>query len=164
MIQGSDIYTVLQLLVAHKRIIFSPSNTDTDLNCCLCVNLVSLLCDKRHNVQNIAIVVFKYLLVHRRAALEDLLVSKPNQGKQLDVLHGGFDKLLTRSLSEFSEWYQNTEQIVNKVFEQCARIMWVQYIAGSAKFLGVRIRGISRSVGVEKGDIAMIHCCVYMVT
>lgn len=53
---------------------------------------------------------------------------------------------------------------MNKVFEQCARIMWVQYIAGSTKFLGVRIRGISRSVGVEKGDIAMIHCCVYMVT
>ena len=92
------------------------------------------------------------------------LFSKPNQGKQLDVLHVGFDELLARSLSEFSEWYQNTEQIVNKVFEQCARIMWVQYIAGSAKFLGVRIRGISRSVGVEKGDIAMIHCCVYMVT
>ncbi|KAI5395086.1 protein SPIRRIG [Lathyrus oleraceus] len=148
---GIDIYTVLQLLVAHKRIIFCPSNTDTDLNCCLCVNLVSLLCDKRHNVQNIAIDVFKYLLVHRRAALEDLLVSKPNQGKQLDVLHGGFDKLLTRSLSEFSEWYQNTEQIVNKVLEQCACIMWVQYIAGSAKFPGVRIKGIEGRRKKEMG-------------
>ncbi|CAK8571871.1 unnamed protein product [Lathyrus sativus] len=148
---GIDIYTVLQLLVAHKRIIFCPSNADTDLNCCLCVNLVSLLCDKRHNVQNIAIDVFKYLLVHRRAALEDLLVSKPNQGKQIDVLHGGFDKLLTRSLSEFSEWYQTTEQIVNKVLEQCACIMWVQYIAGSAKFPGVRIKGIEGRRKKEMG-------------
>lgn len=155
-----DIYTVLQLLVAHKRIIFCPSNTDTDLNCCLCVNLVSLLCDKRHNVQNIAIDLFKYLLVHRRAALEDLLVSKPNQGKQLDVLHGGFDKLLTRSLSEFSEWYQNTEQIVNKVLEQCACIMWVQYIAGSAKFPGVRIKGIEgrrkREMGKKSREAAKL--------
>jgi len=155
-----DIYTVLQLLVAHKRIIFCPSNTDTDLNCCLCVNLVSLLCDKRHNVQNIAIDLFKYLLVHRRAALEDLLVSKPNQGKQLDVLHGGFDKLLTRSLSEFSEWYQNTEQIVNKVLEQCACIMWVQYIAGSAKFPGVRIKGIEgrrkREMGKRSREAAKL--------
>ncbi|XP_004495161.1 protein SPIRRIG isoform X1 [Cicer arietinum] len=157
---GIDICTVLQLLVAHRRIIFCPSNTDTDLNCCLSVNLVSLLCDKRHNVQNIAIDVFKHLLVHRRAALEDLLVSKPNQGKQLDVLHGGFDKLLTRSLSEFLEWYQNTEQIVNKVLEQCAGIMWVQYIAGSAKFPGVRIKAIEgrrkREIGKKSREAAKL--------
>ena len=48
--------------------------------------------------------VVKYLLVHRRAALEDLLVSKLNRGQLLDVLHGGFDKLLTGSLSAFFEW------------------------------------------------------------
>ncbi|XP_027935476.1 protein SPIRRIG [Vigna unguiculata] len=148
---GIDISTVLQLLDAHRRIIFCPSNTDTDLNCCLCVNLISLLRDKRQIVQNISIDVFKYLLVHRRAALEDLLVSRPNQGQQLDVLHGGFDKLLTRSLSEFFEWYQNIEQVVNKVLEQCAGIMWVQYIAGSAKFPGVRIKGME---GRRKKEMA----------
>ena len=58
------------------------------------MNLISLLCDKRQNVQNITIDVFKYLLVHRRAALEDLLVSRPNQGQQLDVLHGGFEFII----------------------------------------------------------------------
>ncbi|KAI5426301.1 hypothetical protein KIW84_031921 [Lathyrus oleraceus] len=36
--------------------------------------------------------------------------------------------------------------------------MWAQYIAGSAKFPGVRIRGISRSVGVEKGDMPHVRC------
>ncbi|XP_027367665.1 protein SPIRRIG isoform X2 [Abrus precatorius] len=148
---GIDICTVLQLLVAHRRIIFCPSNIDTDLNCCLCVNLISLLCDKRQNVQNITIDVLKYLLVHRRAALEDLLVSRPNQGQQIDVLHGGFDKLLTRSLSEFLDWYQSAEQIVNKVLEQCAGIMWVQYIAGSAKFPGVRIKGMEGRRKKEMG-------------
>lgn len=139
---GTDICTVLQLLVAHRRIIFCPSNIDTDLNCCLCVNLISLLCDQRRNVQNLAVDVVKYLLVHRRAALEDLLVSKPNQGQQLDVLHDGFDKLLTGPLPYFFEWLQSSEQIVNKVLEQCAAIMWVQYIAGSAKFPGVRMKGM----------------------
>ncbi|XP_061338100.1 protein SPIRRIG isoform X2 [Gastrolobium bilobum] len=157
---GIDILTVLQLLVAHRRIVFCPSNIDTDLNCCLCMNLISLLCDKRQNVQSITIDVFKYLLVHRRAALEDLLVSKPNQGQQLDALHGGFDKLLTRSLPEFFEWYQNTEQIVNKVLEQCAGIMWVQYIAGSAKFPGVRIKGMEgrrkREMGRKSREAAKL--------
>ncbi|XP_038716795.1 protein SPIRRIG isoform X1 [Tripterygium wilfordii] len=139
---GIDICTVLQLLVANRRIIFCPSNLDTDLNCCLCVNLVALLRDQRQNAQNIAIDIIKHLLLHRRAALEDLLVSKPNQGRQLDVLHGGFDKLLTGKLSAFFEWFQCSEQSVNKVLEQCAVIMWVQYIAGSEKFTGVRIKGM----------------------
>lgn len=137
-----DICTVLQLLVAHRRIIFCPSNSDNDLNCCLCVNLISLLHDQRQTVQNMAVDIVKYLLVHRRAALEDLLVSKPNQGLHLDVLHGGFDILLTGSLSAFFEWLQSAEQIVNKVLEQCAAIMWVQFIAGSAKFPGVRIKAM----------------------
>ncbi|KAK9040930.1 hypothetical protein V6N11_016064 [Hibiscus sabdariffa] len=153
---GTDISTVLQLLVAHRRIIFCPSNFDTDLNCCLCVNLISLLRDQRRDVQNMAIDVIKYLLVHRRASLEDLLVSKPNQGQHLDVLHGGFDKLLTGSLSTFSDWFQNSEQMVNKVLEQCAAIMWVQYIAGSAKFPGVRTKGMEgrrkREMGRKSRD------------
>uniref|UniRef100_A0A5B6ZA74 Putative BEACH domain-containing protein lvsA n=1 Tax=Davidia involucrata TaxID=16924 RepID=A0A5B6ZA74_DAVIN len=148
---GLDICTVLQLLVAHRQIIFCPSNLDTDLNCCLCINLISLLRDQRRNAQYIAVDILKYLLVHRRAALEDLLVSKPNQGPHLDVLHGGFDKLLTGSLSAFFDWFQSSEQVVNKVLEQCAAIMWVQYIAGSAKFPGVRIKGMDSRRKREMG-------------
>ncbi|PON94980.1 Regulatory associated protein of TOR [Trema orientale] len=153
---GIDICTVLQLLVAHRQIIFCPSNADTDINCCLCVNLISLLRDQRRNVQNMAVDIVKFLLVHRRAALEDLLVSKPNQGQHLDVLHGGFDKLLTGSLSSFFEWLQSSEQSVNKVLEQCAAIMWVQFIAGSSKFPGVRIKGMEgrrkREMGRKSKD------------
>ncbi|XP_050237389.1 protein SPIRRIG [Mercurialis annua] len=154
---GIDICTVLHLLVAHRRIIFCPSNLDTDLNCCLCVNLVYLLLDHRRNIQNVAIDIFKYLLVHRRPSLEDLLVSKPNQGQFMDVLHGGFDGLLTGKLSAFFEWLKNSEQIVNKVLEQCAVIMWHQYIAGSAKFPGVRIKVMEgrrkREIGRRSRDI-----------
>ncbi|XP_057964129.1 protein SPIRRIG-like [Malania oleifera] len=157
---GIDICTVLQLLVAHRQIIFCASNLDTDLNCCLCVNLISLLRDQRQQVQNMAVDIVKYLLVHRRAALEDLLVSKPNQGQHLDVLHGGFDKLLTGSLLAFFEWLWSSEQIVNKVLEQCAAIMWVQFIAGSTKFPGVRIKGMEgrrkREMGRRSRDISKL--------
>jgi len=62
------------------------------------------LCGKRQNVQNVTIGMFKYLLVYKGDALEDLLVCRPDQGQQLDVILGGFDKLLTRSLSEIFEW------------------------------------------------------------
>ncbi|WCJ21601.1 Beige/BEACH domain WD domain G-beta repeat protein [Euphorbia peplus] len=157
---GIDICTVLQLLVAHRRIIFCPSNLDTDLNCCLCVSLVYLLHDQRQNVQNMAVDIVKYLLVHRRAALEDLLVCKLNQGQHMNVLHDGFDRLLTGSLSDFFEWLQNSEQMVNKVLDQCAVIMWNQYIAGSAKFPGVRIKGVEgrrrREMGRRSRDISKL--------
>ncbi|XP_020572505.1 protein SPIRRIG [Phalaenopsis equestris] len=137
-----SICTVLQLIVANKRLILCPSNLDTDLVCCLCINLISLFRDKRQTARELAVDIFKHLLLHRRPALEDLLVSKPNQGKSLDVLHGGFDKLLTGSFAVFFEWFWKSEQTINMVLEQCAAIMWVQYVAGSAKFPGVRIKGM----------------------
>ncbi|XP_058086926.1 protein SPIRRIG [Magnolia sinica] len=146
-----DICTVLQLLIAHKRLLLCPSNLDTDLICCLCVNLISLLRDQRRTAQSMAVDVIKHLLLHRRAALEELLVSKPNQGQCFDVLHGGFDKLLTGGSSAFFEWLQRSEQTINKVLEQCASIMWVQYIAGSGKFPGVRIKGME---GRRKREMA----------
>ncbi|KAG9451771.1 hypothetical protein H6P81_004675 [Aristolochia fimbriata] len=139
---GVNICTILQLLIANKRLVLCPSNVDTDLICCLCINLISLLWDARKSAQNMAIEIIKYLLLHRRASLEELLVSKPNQGQQLDVLRGGFDKLLTGGSPNFFEWLQSSEQAINKVLEQCAAIMWVQYISGSAKFPGVRIKGM----------------------
>ncbi|CAH9093663.1 unnamed protein product [Cuscuta europaea] len=148
---GVDISTVLQLLVANRRIIFCPSNNDTDINCCLCINLISLLHDHRRNVQTMAIDILKYLLVHRRAALEDLLASKPNHRSSYDVLRGGFDKLLTGNLSAFFEWLHSSEQEVNRILEQSASLMWAQYITGSTKFPGVRIKGIDSRRKKEMG-------------
>lgn len=139
---ATDICTVLQLLVANKRLVLCPSNVDNDFVCCLCLNVISLLSDNRQTVRNMAIDVMKFLLLHRRPALEDLLVTKSNQGPKLDVLHSGFDKLLTGDLSNFFEWFQMSEWNIHKVLEQCASIMWVQYVNGSAKFPGVRIKGI----------------------
>ncbi|RWW81519.1 hypothetical protein BHE74_00010069 [Ensete ventricosum] len=137
-----NICTILQLLIANKRLVLCPSNLDTDLICCLCINLIALLRDKRSMAQNQAVDLIKYLLLHRRPALEDFLVTKPYQGPTLDMLRGGFDKLLTGNLSAFFDWFQNSEQAINKVLEQCSSIMWAQYVSGSAKFPGVRIKGM----------------------
>ncbi|KAF8059328.1 hypothetical protein N665_1232s0008 [Sinapis alba] len=153
---GIDISTVLQLLVANKNIILCPSNLDTDLNCCLCVNLISLLHDQRKNVQNMASNIVKHMLVHRRSASEDLLVRKPHRGQTLDILHGGFDRLLTGNLPEFSTWLESSEQTVKKVLDHGAAVMWTQYIAGSAKFPDVRMKGMdgrrTREMGRKSRD------------
>ncbi|KMT10244.1 hypothetical protein BVRB_5g120020 [Beta vulgaris subsp. vulgaris] len=141
---GINVCTVLQLLDAHIRIVFCPSNVDAELNSCLCVNLISLLRDRRPNARNMAMDILKFLLVHRRASFEDLLVSKSNR---LDVMRGGFDKLLTGSISSFFEWLQGSEHIVNKVLEQGAGLMWVQSITGSSKFPGIRIKSMENHRG-----------------
>ncbi|XP_013629649.1 PREDICTED: BEACH domain-containing protein lvsA-like [Brassica oleracea var. oleracea] len=157
---GIDISTVLQLLVANKNIILCPSNLDTDLNCCLCVNLISLLHDQRKNLQNMASNIVKHMLVHRRSASEDLLVRKPHRGQTLDVLHGGFDRLLTGNLPEFSKWLESSEETVKKVLDHGAVVMWTQYIAGSAKFPDVRMKGMdgrrTREMGRKSRDISKL--------
>ncbi|VFR02089.1 unnamed protein product [Cuscuta campestris] len=157
---GVDISTVLQLLVANRQIIFCPSNIDSDINCCLCINLISLLRDHRRHVQSMAVDILKYLLVHRRAALEDLLASKPNYRSSHDVLRGGFDKLLTGNLSAFFEWLHSSEQVLSRVLEQSAALMWVQYITGSTKFPGVRIEAIDsrrkKEIGRKLKDISKL--------
>ncbi|KAK1313029.1 hypothetical protein QJS10_CPA06g00630 [Acorus calamus] len=155
-----DICTFLQLLIANKRLILCPSNVDSDLICCLCVNIISLLRDPREIARTLAMDALKYLLLHRRAALEEFLVTKPNQGPNLDVLHGGFDKLLTGNSSIFFEWLQRSEQAINKVLEQCAGLMWVQHMAGSAKFPGVRIKAMEgrrkREMGRKSRDTSKL--------
>ncbi|XP_042451657.1 protein SPIRRIG-like isoform X2 [Zingiber officinale] len=156
-----DICTILQLLIANKRLILCPSNLDTDLICCLCVNLIALLNDKRSTVRNQAVDIIKYLLLHRRPAVEDFLVSKANQRPTLDALHGGFDKLMSGNSSAFFEWFQNSQETVYKVLEQCSSIMWMQYVAGSAKFPGVRIKGMEvrrkREMGRKARDASKIN-------
>jgi WD repeat and FYVE domain-containing protein 3 len=81
---------------------------------------MAILCDKRRTAEDLAVDLLKYLVVHRRQSLEDLLVCKPNQGQQMDILHGGLDKLLTGSTSMFFDWLQSSQQTISKVLDQCA--------------------------------------------
>jgi WD repeat and FYVE domain-containing protein 3 len=137
-----DICTVLQLLIANKRLILCPSNGDKDVICCLLVTLIVLLRDKRLTAQNLAVDLMKYLLLHRRQMFEEMLMLRADQGGQAyDVLSGGFDKLLTGSVSMFFEWFNCSEHVVNRALDQCASIMWHRYITDSYKFPGVRIKG-----------------------
>ncbi|CAN8248002.1 unnamed protein product [Cochlearia groenlandica] len=157
---GIDISAVLQLLVANRKIIFCPSNLDTDLNCCLCVNIISLLHDQRKNVQNMARDVLINLLVHRRSAFADLLIKKPHKEQKIDVLHGGFDRLLTVDPPDFSKWLESSEKNINKVLELGAAVIWKQYIAGSKKFPDVRMKGMdsrrTREMGRKSRDVSKI--------
>ncbi|XP_078429563.1 BEACH-DOMAIN HOMOLOG A1 isoform X2 [Wolffia australiana] len=148
-----DICTILKLLIAHKRLMFCPSNIDTDLMCCLCKNLICLLQDQRQNVRNFAAEIMRHLLSHRLQAMEDLLVSKAHQGPQnMDLVRGGFDQLLVKGgTSQFFDWFQDSKQTISNVLDQCASIMWTQYVAGASKFPGIRVKGMDTRRKKELG-------------
>eukprot|EP00250_Pteridium_aquilinum_P018006 c23891_g1_i1 orf=987-11852(-) len=135
-----DICTVLQLVIANRQLIFCPINVDTDLVCCLCINSITMLWDSRPSVRMLAVEVMKSLIALRRPILEELLIIRPSQGEALDVLRGGLDKLLINDLAQFYVWFRNSKEIISKVLEQCASIMWMKYVANAAKFPGVRMK------------------------
>ncbi|XP_074316146.1 protein SPIRRIG-like [Silene latifolia] len=131
---GIDICIVLELLHAHKEIVFHSGNLDVSLYSSLCIILSALFSDQRNEARNAAIGIMKYLITHCRASLEEILVSKPNQEKQMDILNGGFDKLLTENVSTFMEWFQNSEHEIKQVLQKSAGVRWSKYIEESTNF------------------------------
>ncbi|KAL9227543.1 hypothetical protein vseg_003221 [Gypsophila vaccaria] len=129
-----DICIVLELLHAHKEIVFHSGNLDVDVYSSLCIHLTALFTDQRKDAQNAAFGIMTHLLTHCRAALEGIFTQKSSQEEQFDVLNGGFDKLLTESVSVFMEWFQTAEHDIKRLLHQFACIRWSKYIEESAKF------------------------------
>lgn len=135
-----DICIILELLHAHKQVIFHPSNLDVDLYCSLCINLIGLFPDHQKDAREAAISIFKYLLVHCRASLETVLITKPTSERNLDVLNGGFDKLLTENVPSFMYWFQSSQRDIKQVLQQNAQVKWSGYIEASRRFKGERLK------------------------
>ncbi|KAK9684853.1 hypothetical protein RND81_10G236900 [Saponaria officinalis] len=128
-----DICVVLELLHAHKEIVFHSGNLDVEVYSCLCIYLTALFPDQRKDAQSAAVGIMKYLLTHCRGALEGVLIQKQTLD-QFDVLNGGFDKLLTENVSIFMEWFRVSEHDITKVLHGFAGVRWSNYIGESAKF------------------------------
>lgn len=139
---GLESTIVLPLLLAYKNIVLSVSNVDMELLCCLVVNVTSMLWDSKESVRNLALDVWKALLLVRSASLEDVLITKPNQGEPLDVLHWGFDKALASNPSSFFEWLHVSHETVKRVLEQRALAVWREVEAGAARFPGIRLKSM----------------------
>lgn len=76
-----DKATVLQLLLANRKLIFCGINTDLDLVCALCINLFPMAWDSEQSMRSLVVEVWKALLTYRSPALEDVLVTRGIQVK-----------------------------------------------------------------------------------
>ena len=71
--------TVLQLILANKKLIFCASNVDSELLCALCWNVTWLLWDPEPSTRSLAVDVWRALVLHRSPALEDILIWRGTQ-------------------------------------------------------------------------------------
>ncbi|KAG0572031.1 hypothetical protein KC19_VG063500 [Ceratodon purpureus] len=138
-----DKAAVLQLLLANRKVIFCTINVDLDLVCALCINLFPMALDNEQSNRFLVVEVWKALLAHRSSALEDVLITRNIQGGVLmDVLHGGFDRLLTAETNEFYKWLEENWATVQRVLEQRASTVWRDYVSGASRFPAIRIKSL----------------------
>lgn len=77
--QEVDKATILQLILANKKLIFCASNVDQELLCALSVNVTPLLWDPELSTRSLAVDVWRALVLHRFPALEDILIWRGTQ-------------------------------------------------------------------------------------
>lgn len=127
---------VLEKIIAHKRLIFVPTNNEKEFYGPLCKLLHTLLIDSDSEVRNMTIAVWKLLLQHKSEQIEFGLIWKNTKGETIDLKHG-FD-ILTRSTPDlqaqmsinamFMKWFRDQSLVVNTIFEEVfgkvAKIYW----------------------------------------
>lgn len=80
-----------------------------------------------------------------------------------DVLHNGFNLLLTHGFKDFYAWIEGAwESKVKRVLEHRAAVVWKEYVQGSSRFSGVRIKPLEgrrkREMTRRSREISKIDC------
>ena len=60
----------------------------------------------------------------------------------MDILHGGFDRLVTARIQDFFKWLEDSWETIQRVLEQRASSVWRDYVYGASHFPAVRIKSM----------------------
>lgn len=60
----------------------------------------------------------------------------------MDVIHGGFDHLLTAGVRDFYHWLEENWETVQRVLEQRAAGIWRDYVSGAVRLPTIRIKSM----------------------
>lgn len=63
-------------------------------------------------------------------------------GVLLDVMHGGFDRLLTAGVRDFYNWLEESWEMVQRVLELRAAGIWRDYMTGASRLRIVRVKSM----------------------
>lgn len=60
----------------------------------------------------------------------------------VDILHGGFDLLLTAGVQDFNIWLNESRAEIQKVLDQRAATVWREYVSAASRFPAIRIKSM----------------------
>ena len=129
-----DFLSVIQSIVFHQRVVFSPHNQDSEFIHCLCYVLYKFLLDDNRRLREGSMNVWKLLLLTRHELLAEILVYRAPKGQEsIDLLTNGFDQLLHKDLNQFSFWVGDTVQAIHTVLEERLSKVWLAFREGESR-------------------------------
>jgi hypothetical protein len=125
-----DVASLVDTMLLHRTVVMPAVVADQQFTIAMCFHVEPLL-----HIEDMAIVAvqfFKQLIVHKSAAFAELLVHRPPpEGDSIghvDLLHGGFDRLL-HGTAAFQEWYESNCTTVKAVLCKSTPDTWIDTCA-----------------------------------
>ncbi|CAG8446303.1 7064_t:CDS:10 [Dentiscutata erythropus] len=131
-IDTTIITEMLEKLIYHQRVIFSPYNTDVDFLRCLCYHLYKFLIYDLQDVKTNSTNVWKLLMLQKPNEMPGILRMRV-KGIEYKELVDGFNKLLEMDINSFLDWVESRRTPLDTLFQDNISKIWYSFIASEVK-------------------------------
>ncbi|CAG8480599.1 18870_t:CDS:10, partial [Gigaspora margarita] len=128
----SVITEMLEKLIYHQRVIFSPYNTDVDFLRCLCYHLYKYLIYDHQDVKTNSTNVWKLLMLQKPNEMPGILRMRV-KGIEYKELVDGFNKLLEMDINSFLDWVESRRTPLDTLFQDNISKIWYSFIGSEVK-------------------------------
>ncbi|CAG8477297.1 10337_t:CDS:10, partial [Diversispora eburnea] len=128
----SVIIEILEKLIYHQKVIFSPFNTDPDFLKCLCYHLYKFLLYDHQEVKTNSTSIWKLLMLQKPIEMSGILKTRV-KGIEYKELVEGFAKLLEMDLKSFLEWIEARKIQLDALFQENISRVWESLILSEIK-------------------------------
>ncbi|CAI2171444.1 16368_t:CDS:10 [Funneliformis geosporum] len=122
-IDASIIDEILDKIIYHQKVIFSPYNTDIDFLKCLCYHLYKCLLYDNQEIRTTSTNIWKLLMLQKQVEMSGILKTRI-RGIEHKELIEGFSKLLEMDTVSFLDWIDSRRiQLDALFFENISKIL-----------------------------------------
>ncbi|CAG8462143.1 12484_t:CDS:10 [Funneliformis caledonium] len=122
-IDASIIDEILDKIIYHQKVIFSPYNIDIDFLKCLCYHLYKCLLYDNQEIKSTSTNIWKLLMLQKQVEMTGILKTRI-KGIEHKELVEGFSKLLEMDMASFMEWIDSRRIQLDALFlENISKIL-----------------------------------------
>jgi hypothetical protein len=136
-----DVIYMSANIIYHQRFIFGENNTDQDFFYSIAHLLTPAFLDDNQELRENAMNVWKLLLITKANLMDSLLVYKGAKGEVIDLKSNGFDLLLQKEYSAFSNWISESKPALQNTFDSLKRT-WTTFRAAEDKYKADQLKGM----------------------